>query len=358
MRISAFTHGARERSIWGSGLLAVDVVIRSGEAEAFEITSGGTCANVLSNLSHLGWAASAKGRVGSDAAGRVLEEHLTEAGVDVSSLVLDERVETPLIIERFGIGDPAHPAHRFEWKCPKCSAPVPRFRPTPIHLLELAEENEALPELFFFDRPTPGNLRLATALRDKGVFIVFEPPRFKPEPEFERASRLANVVKLADSAALPDLESWLEGSTLVILTRGSLGLSFKAFDFEGITTDWQNLPAFELSHALDACGSGDWLTAGLLHALFAVDGFGCDVTRKLEGALKFGQVLAALNCLLPGARGLSRVYERAEIGEMAALALAEGLSSLEGKISRRARETGRLRKVEAVCNQCLRERVG
>lgn len=346
-----------QHSIWGSGLLAIDVVIRSGEADAFEITAGGTCANVLSNLAHLGWSASAKGRVGADAAGRILEEHLRDSGVNSSSLVLDERVETPLIIERFGIGDPMAPRHRFEWKCPKCATPVPRFRPTPIQILEFEEETDILPELFFFDRPTPGNLRLAKSLKERGTFVIFEPPRIKPEREYETAVRLADIIKVADSKQLPNFEGWLEDGSLVILTRGAEGLSYRSSNFNKVTTGWVELPALELSLALDACGSGDWLTTGLLHAFFAVDDFAGDVLRRLEGALKYGQALAALNCLLPGARGLSRIYERAEIGEMAALALAEGLSSLEGKVSGRASEAGRFREIEAVCNSCAREKL-
>lgn len=342
-------------SIWGSGLLALDIVIRSGESEAFEITSGGTCANVLSNLAHLGWSASAKGRVGNDPAGRILEEHLIECGVDASSMILDERVETPLIIERFGLGEPSAPVHRFEWKCPKCESPVPRYRATPKVVLEMEEQSASLPELFFFDRPSPGNLHLARYLKERGVLIVFEPPRLKHKPEFKTATGLADVVKVADSRNLPDLETWLADSSLVILTRGANGLCYRATDFNGLTTDWIDMPAFSISYTLDACGSGDWLTTGLLHAFFAVDDFAGDVARRLEGALKFGQALAALNCLLPGARGLSRVYERAEIGEMAALALAEGLASLERKVTDRATEGGRFREIELVCSSCVRQ---
>lgn len=344
----------KSHTIWGSGLLAVDVVMRSKETDAFEITAGGTCANVLANLSHLGWEAAAKGRVGNDPAGRILEEHLIERGVDVSSLILDEHVETPVMIERFGLGDHSTPSHRFEWKCPKCSSPVPRYRATPIRMLEIEEQSAFLPLLFFFDRPTPGNLRLASFLKQLGVIIVFEPPRLKDEPAYKAASGLADVLKFAETKALPCLESWQVECSLVIVTKGASGLSYQASDFYGLTTDWIEMPAFHISHTLDACGSGDWLTAGLLHAFFAVDDFTCDISRRLVGALKFGQVLASLNCLLPGARGLSRIYERAEIGEMAALALAEGLSSLESKIIERASELGKFREIELICSACIR----
>jgi len=223
-----------------------------------------------------------------------------------------------------------------------------------MKLLEIEEQSASLPELFFFDRPSPGNLRLARYLKERGVFIVFEPPRLKHEPEFMTASGLADVLKVADAKNLPDFEMWLAESSLVILTKGADGLSYKASDFNGLTTDWIEMPAFTISCTLDACGSGDWLTTGLLHAFFAVDDFVTDVAKRLEGALKFGQALASLNCLLPGARGLSRVYERAEIGEMAALALAEGLSNLEGKITDRADESGRFREIELICSGCLR----
>lgn len=350
--------GLSQISVWGSGLLAVDVVMRSGESEPFEITAGGTCANVLSNLAHFGWNACARGRVGADAAGQVLAEHLKDAGVDASSIVFDEQVETPLIVERFGLGNPAMPTHRFEWNCPKCGTRVPRFRATPIPILALGDSPRALPDVFFFDRPTPGNLRLARALKALGVTIMFEPPRLKREPNFELGVRLADIVKIAECDDILTFEAWLHTNSLAVITYGQEGLSYRAANFRGVSTDWTTLPAYKLSSTLDSCGSGDWLSTGLLHAFFAVNDLTEDVAGRLSGALKYGQALAALNCLLPGARGLARVFDHAEISDMVALALAKGPTAVEGRIGSRSNESGRLRDLESVCNACHGLRAG
>lgn len=343
----------KPHTVWGAGLLAVDLVIRSGDTDAFEITAGGTCANVLANLAHLGWNASAKGRIGKDPAGHTLEGQLADCGVDVASLVLDEKVQTPLIIERFGIGDQLMPTHRFEWRCPRCSKPVPKYRPTPIRILESEETAASLPELFFFDRPTPGNIRLARFLKERGTLIVFEPPRLRDEPEYIQSCGLADILKFADSKDLPRFENWLPRESLVIVTKGEQGLMYKSTNFSGLTTAWKNMPAISVSRTLDACGSGDWVTSGFLHAFFAIEDFAEETVRRLDNAIKFGQALASLNCLLPGARGLARVYERAEISEMAALVLADGLASAEGMVSERATVRGENRRFESACSGCL-----
>lgn len=346
------------RSLWGSGLLAVDFIMRTDESEAFEITAGGTCANVLANLAHFGWHATARGRVGDDTAGHVLSDHLDQAGVNVATLVFDERVETPIIVERIGIGSRKDPSHRFEWRCPKCRSHVPRFRATPIAMAEIDQDSVSPPDVFFFDRPTPSNLRTARAFLELGTTIMFEPPRLKVAKEFEIAVGLADIVKIADCNDRAVIENWLRPNSLAILTHGPKGLSYRASDFRGITTDWVSQPAFDLTSVLDSCGSGDWLTTGFLHAFFAVDDLTEDVPGKLAAALKFGQALASLNCMLPGARGLSRVFDHAEISDMVAVTLAKGLSVLESRIEKRSTTFGKLRDIRTVCNSCQSSSVG
>ena len=342
----------RRASVWGSGLLAVDIVLCKEDQEAFEITAGGTCANVLSNLAHLGWNAKAKGRIGSDAAGRVLFTHLQEAGVDATEIVFDDRVATPLVIERFGLGSEEEPFHKFEWKCPRCGSAVPKFRPTPICMLNTNYKESDVPDVFFFDRPTPSNLRFAQVLKTSGAIIVFEPPRLKIEKAFQLAVGIADIVKVAAESASIYLDRWMSEGSLAIVTNGASGLSYRANKFNGIITDWLWMPSIQLTRILDACGSGDWLTAGFLHAFLAVNDLSEEVEGKLAAALKYGQALASLNCLLPGARGLSRVFDHAEISDMAAITLAKGLAAIEPQVIKRSRKTGKLRDIKAVCGYC------
>lgn len=338
-------------SIWGSGLLAVDVVVRAKDEAIIDITAGGTCGNVLAGLATFGWDSQAKGRLGSDEAGNVLDAALLKAGVDTSSLVYSEDVKTPVIIERFGIGDLDDPKHRFEWACPVCKSPVPRFRPTPISLLQANVDLATAPLIFFFDRPTPGNLRLAKQLRSAGTIIMFEPPRLKDEDPFDVAIASSDIVKVAGGQDKDFLESKLSDCSLSIITYGADGLEYKVNGFQGVFHDWQAVSAIPLTRSIDACGSGDWLTVGFLHALFAVQDL-IDSDGKIGASLKYGQALAALNCLLPGARGLSRIFTRTEIAEMVGLTLAKGLTSIERKIIKRASDLGELRDIHHVCTVC------
>lgn len=341
-------------SVWGSGLLAVDVIVRAQDAAIIDITAGGTCGNVLAGLAAFGWDSHAKGRLGHDEAGSVLHEALSKAGVDTSSIVLSENVKTPVIIERFGIGDSNDPKHQFEWACPVCKSPVPRFRPTPISMLQADADPAAVPHIFFFDRPTPGNLRLAKQLRSSGTMIMFEPPRLKDEESYDTAIAGSDIVKVTGGQDKKLLMSKLSKCSLSVITYGTDGLEYKANGFQGVSHDWKSLPAMRLARSVDACGSGDWLTVGFLHTLFAVQDLVTDSDSKLGASLKYGQALAALNCLLPGARGLSRIFDRTEIAEMAGLTLAKGLASIEGKIITRACDLGELREIHHVCNVCAK----
>lgn len=339
------------RTVWGSGLLAVDIIVRARDEAVIEITSGGTCANVLACMALYGWTSLAKGRIGSDHAGHVLKGELQRAGVDVESLVMASGVETPIIVERFGLGNVVDPRHRFEWRCPSCLTWVPRFRPTPARMLDLDDLGEA-PDVFFFDRATSGNIRLARVLRDLGSVVMFEPPRLKDDENLLEGIEVADIVKVAGNGDRVFLESQLRSCKLAIVTFGSDGLEYRANGFAGVTHGWKSLPAVEIDRGVDACGSGDWLTSGFLHAFYAVNDLSENPTGRLSASLKYGQALAALNCLLPGARGLMRVFDRVQISEMAGVTLAKGLAGLEVRVSRHSEEFGTHRDVMLVCGSC------
>jgi fructokinase len=350
--MSDLQYTTKTMSVWGSGLLAVDIIIRSKDGEVIEITAGGTCSNVLAGLAIFGWCCIAKGRIGNDPAGRILVEELNAGGVDTSSLWLSDTIQTPLIIERFGMGNDLTPEHKFEWMCPSCGAAVPRFRPTPIGILNRADKDEEQPDVFFFDRPTPGNIKLAQSLRCAGTIIMFEPPNLRDNPKFDQAIAVSDIVKVAGSGKHSLLEARLVECPLAIITYGTDGLEYRVHGFRGMFQGWRTLAATPLVRSIDSCGSGDWLTAGFLHSLFGVNDLTDESLSKIGASLKFGQALAALNCLLPGARGLSRAFSRVEISEMVGVSLAKGLAGLEGRVVQRSGDLGKRRDVQDVCGSC------
>ena len=61
--------------------------------------------------------------------------------------------------------------------------------------------------------------------------------------------------------------------------------------------------AFPVTNLVDAAGSGDWLTAGLIHFI-GQNILKTPSQKKLEFALRFGQALVSLNYNFIGARGI------------------------------------------------------
>ena len=62
----------------------------------FSQNPGGAPANVLAMASKLGRSTAFVGKVGRDAFGRFLQEHMEKAGIDCSALRRDDRVPTTL----------------------------------------------------------------------------------------------------------------------------------------------------------------------------------------------------------------------------------------------------------------------
>jgi len=82
---------------------------------------------------------------------------------------------------------------------------------------------------------------------------------------------------------------------------GEDGLQYRARILKQRT--WKKMDAFP-TNLVDAAGSGDWLSAGMIHVLFQNKSKFAPTEKKLEFALRFGQALASLNCNFIGARGL------------------------------------------------------
>src|SRR5262249_22017918 len=70
-------------------------------------------------------------------------------------------------------------------------------------------------------------------------------------------------------------------------------------------SEWHHLPAFGVAAVRDAAGSGDWCTAGFIHAVARTGRAGLEAISAddLREALRFGQALAAWDCAFEGARG-------------------------------------------------------
>lgn len=298
---------AAGRTCLGTGLVVLDVIYPAG-ATGLRCLAGGSCCNVLAALAWLGWRSIPVARLGDDPdAGRIVRD-MSRFGVDSSHVGRDPAVATPRIIERLLVG--TEPRHEFYFRC-RHGRRLPRWRPPGAAARSAALGAVPAPDVFYFDRATPGALDMAGRCRRAGALVVFEPPGRPGGAAFRRGARLADVVKVsAGPGGVASFGPWAdapEAGQLRIATRSEEGLEYEARHAGGRAAAG-SMPAVQAGGVVDAAGAGDMLTAGFLHALPAsgaarARGPAGMPRAPLERALRFGQSLSAINCRYAGARG-------------------------------------------------------
>jgi sugar/nucleoside kinase (ribokinase family) len=287
----------RGTSALGSGFIALDVV--DGGHGQFA-AAGGSCGNVLTMLAWLGWSSAPVARLGADPAGEFVREDLQAFGVDLRHMTTAASVQTPIVLQRFVEDRQGHRQHRFSLVCPGCGAWLPRFRS-----IVLTQANEVMaepaPKSFYFDRVSPALLRLAEWVRREGGLVFFEPSSIGDEALFRRAIDTCHVLKYSDErlGSIEDLADARQPA-LIVRTRGADGLDSR---WQG---RWSQQAAFKAPQMIDAAGSGDWCSAGLIHVMGQAGASALSTLGivDIERGLRLGQALAALNCAYEGARGL------------------------------------------------------
>lgn len=292
------------RTCFGTGLIALDLVTNGDKNSTLRTWAGGSCGNVLTILSYLGWISRPVARLGTDAASKAVAEDMTAHGVDFQYVLFDSSVHTPIIVQRLLVARDGHPTHRFYWTCPNCGSWLPRY--SPIRLKDVRALCERTPNMdcFYFDRISPASLRLAEAAKQRGALIVFEPTGIKDDPALKKAIGLCDVLKYSNEQAMNSPKLAYESQAkLVVETLGAEGLRFRLRRNEKCGP-WKLIPAFLVRNLKDAAGAGDWCTAGLIHMLATPRTSLNRVSeKKIADALRYGQALSALNCGFEGARG-------------------------------------------------------
>ena len=199
-----------------AGLVVLDAIYGArGAGPGF--LAGGSCANVLTILSYLGWDSYPAARLGSDPEGRRVIEDMESWDVRTEFLRTEAGLDTPRIVERAPGGGRAH---GFSFRCSH-GRRLPRRRP-----YTLGAAGEALARLpaagvFYFDRADPGALKIALRMKAGGAAVFFEPHKTSGGAVFERCLRAADVVKSCGAAAGPR-------PPLEIQTLGAAGLRYRA----------------------------------------------------------------------------------------------------------------------------------
>ena len=115
----------------GTGLVALDIVFGPQTGELIGRWAGGTCGNVLTILSCLGWASYPVARLADDEQAEVLCQDLSSWGVHLDYVYQAASGSTPIIVQHIRRVDRGEIIHKFSFKCPACGQQLPRFRPVP-----------------------------------------------------------------------------------------------------------------------------------------------------------------------------------------------------------------------------------
>ncbi|UTP39799.1 PfkB family carbohydrate kinase [Phenylobacterium sp. LH3H17] len=301
---------------FGTGLIALDLVMSADPEAPVRSWAGGTCGNVLSILAYLGWDAYPIGRMNGDPASQRVKADMKQWGVRLDFAGCAPTSHTPIIIQEIRRGRDGAPTHRFSWACPRCGQWLPSFKAVTRHAVEAVAPKLAGSAVFFMDRLSRASLTLAAQASADGAVVVFEPSGKSDPKLFAEALRLAHVVKYADQrlAAVGGVMAEDSATLVEVQTLGAAGLKFRHRLGRGISA-WKHLDAVPAPRVADTCGSGDWCTAGLVAKVAASGqkGLRAAGVEGIQSALRYGQALAAWNCGFEGARGGMYAIDRSAL---------------------------------------------
>lgn len=304
-------------SILGTGLIALDVVLNGNASKPLMLATGGTCGNVLTNLAFLGWSSYPLARISHDWAGLKVKDDLEKWGVSNRFLHMEPLTDTPIVIHRIHVPAKGIVTHSFSMYCPNCRRRLPGYRPVTIRAADSEPIRSIQPKVFFFDRSSPGALRLAKEARDSGALIVFELSGKAHGNQTRDAFELAHLIKYSESreAEVPRIQK--HAPFIEVVTRGKCGLSFRCKLRKCRQSRWQDLDTFSLTGIKDTAGAGDWCTAGLIDRL-GIDGVATLNNIRRDGlneCFRYAQAFAAVNCLFEGARGSMYALSQSDLRE-------------------------------------------
>ena len=281
--------------IVGTGLVALDVIVDE-TSNRVDVRAGGTCGNVLTILSYLGWRSVPLARFQRDDAYAVLVADLRRWGVDTHHLELGTPTPTPVIVELLDTQ-----RHRFLLVCPQCGVHLPSHRAITLNDVDSLPDRIRDPNVFFFDRVSPAAIALAEQTHTNGGIVVCEPSSIGDERLLRRALAVTDILKISAERVAARAIADASAVPLVIETLGAGGVRYSAFG-----SAWTSLGAFPATSLRDSAGAGDWCTAGVLYRLASLGALRRERFRDattLYDAISFGQALGAWTCAFVGPRG-------------------------------------------------------
>ena len=303
------------------GELLIDFTM-NGQSEQgnnmFEACPGGAPCNVLALLNKMGKKTAFLGKVGKDQFGTLLKDTITDAGIDASHLVIDDKVNTTLaFVHTFPDGDREFSFYR-----------------NPGADMMLTEEDVdpgfiAQTKIFHFGTlsMTHDGVRAATkkaiqAAKDAGCLVSFDPNLRPPlwssldlaKEQMEYGFGVCDILKISDNEIqfVSGKEDYDEGIAylqekyhipMILLTMGKDG---SRTYYKGMRVE---RPGFTVK-AIETTGAGDTFCGSSLNYIVE-HGFDSLTEDQLGELLTFANAAAAIVTTKKGA--IRSMPERAEV---------------------------------------------
>ncbi len=296
----------------GSGLIALDLIIDT-ENNVKNTFVGGSCGNVLTILSFLGWDSFPIARLAVNEATELIAKDFSKWGVHQDFLMKESTGSTPIIIQRNYTDKNGNPRHRFEFRCPETGKYLPQYKAVLAKTVQDLHISEKNCDFYYFDRAKRSSIEMAKICKLNGGTVYFEPTSMSDEKQFLESLDIADIVKFSDDRIKGYENNFphFHKNKLEIITLGKNGLKYRYN-----TNNWINVPSVPIHKIVDTSGAGDWTSAFFINFLFEnnikiSDNSSCDNTLLHHG-LSYSQSMGALNCCFEGARGIMYEVENKE----------------------------------------------
>lgn len=289
--------------ILGAGLMCIDIVHTQ---DGVKVMNGGSCANVISVLSQIGFDCSVVRERYTDTFEQFLSKTFSNLGVR-EILYRNTSSSTPKVIEIL-----SDTRHEFLTYCPRCQEKILKLHLPTISEVENVIDSIREYSVFYCDRASSGIRALMDIVQANHGIVVYEPNSARNIESVMQNICHAGIVKFSaekfSRSTAEKIRMDSGGAKLIIYTTGKDGLQYSHIQVNGEMSDWITVPSLFSGPIVDSSGAGDWLTAGFISEL--VQNCGCNDAKwfcdekLLFNMLSQGMKYSGLCCAAVGAQGV------------------------------------------------------
>jgi len=292
----------KKLSILGLGFSGLDII----NTAIPQYMPGGTCANVLTVLSHLGWAADLVKAEYSDSWNDFVDTKLSEIGVNIK-VFRTVKEQTPRVVQVTDAN-----GHRFFTRCPNCGQNLITLKLPASAKGVISKENIFPYDIVYFDRVSPGINQIVNMAHKANAWTFYEPNSARSYTQLLKSASQVDIIKFSQdrismttaNKLVADLSDHSSRTKLVLCSGGNMGIYYAIRNATGGFSQMTNTESLISGVIVDSSGAGDWLTAGLIDHL--VQTYRHPVllaNEELSTALTAGQEQAKVCCNYMGALG-------------------------------------------------------